>query len=112
MQLAFRLASGLGHQTVAFASDRENKVGRELVLADVGVEDLRINFDFDMLARDFVLFAEDNRSEIAADRVRIGASAVRVAQDDNLELVIGEIGQRSRKAVDPAAVADDLAIES
>src|SRR5262249_46596197 len=86
-QLEFRLSRRLSHQAVAFPGHRNDEVRIEFILADVSVENFRINFDRHELARDFVLLAEYNCGQILADLTGTGKSVISVAQDDDGDLL-------------------------
>src|SRR6185295_70279 len=59
----------------------------------------------------FILFTEEYRSQVLTDPARSGNAIIGVAQYDDRDFFIREARDKSRKAVDPAAVCDHLAIE-
>ena len=63
-QFKFRLPRGLRKQVIAFACNRQNEIGRQLIAAGVFVEQLRIHRDL------FALFRRTERGGIEQRRLR------------------------------------------
>ena len=108
-QLDLWLPGSFRHQPVALSAYGEDEVGRKLVPSPIGVIDLRIDFDFLLFGRTFILLAENNCRQIRGYLTRTGRAIIGIAQYNYSDFFGREPRNKSRETVDTTAVSLEVA---